>query len=104
VQVFLDPPSAEPVLVEAAGLAAEVGDDWGQVDALQTDRSPYPDLGLVKHTSFLSGPLQSHATLGRTSTDEYVRRGERGDTPTGGRCRHGHVYRRRTRVLNHELP
>src|SRR5688500_13451844 len=32
---FSDPAAAEPVLRRAAELAALVGDDWGQVEALQ---------------------------------------------------------------------
>ena len=58
VQMFVDPSSAERVLAGAAELAAEVGDDWGQVEALQSQA--YVRLFRTDHRSALA---LSDATL-----------------------------------------
>lgn len=105
-QMFADPIGADPVLTEAAELAATAGDDWGHAEALQTlaythlFRTDFPaalrcvdaarpavdrlvheqlnawDAGIRADIAARTGQLTDACTLGRTAMDIAVDIGE----------------------------
>lgn len=68
VQMFLDPAGAEPVLVEAADLAASGDDDWGQVEALQA--LAYAHLFRTDHQAALACADAALPALARLGHDQ----------------------------------
>lgn len=68
VQMFVDPVGAQGVLAEAVELAGVVGDDWGQVEALQI--LAYTHLFRTDHRSTLDCADRSLPALARLGHDQ----------------------------------